>query len=255
MIKIENLWVELNGNLILEDISLEIKKGEIVAIVGPNGGGKTTLIRTILGFVKPTKGRVLIDGKEPKDYIKSGKVGYLPQKSSYERDFPVSALDVVMFGLVEVKISKKEKEKKALEVLRYVGMESFKDKPFGKLSGGQQQRVMIARAIISEPELLILDEPSTGVDVVAQESFYEFIKKLNQEKGITVLMITHDIGAVGSFVHKVVGLNKKLHYFGDFKDFLQKSNVDKLYGSEVKLLIHSPECFTCQYFNVEVKKH
>lgn len=253
MIKIENLYVEINGNLILEDISLEIKKGEIVAVVGPNGGGKTTLIKVILGFIKPTKGTVLIEGKEPQEYIKNQKIGYLPQKSNYDRDFPVSVFDVVMFGLINSKLNLKEKEKKVNEYLEYVGMEKYKDYPFGKLSGGQQQRVMIARAIISEPDLLILDEPSTGVDVLAQENFYEFIKKLNKEKNITIIMITHDIGAIGSFVHKVVGLNRKLHYLGDFKEFLKKQSIDKLYGSEVKLLIHSPECFTCQHFNIEVK--
>lgn len=253
MIKIENLYVEINSNTVLEDIFLEIKKGEIVAIVGPNGGGKTTLIKVILGFIKPSKGVVLIEGKTPQEYVKSGKVGYLPQRSNYDRDFPVSVFDVVMFGLVNSKLSRKEKEKKVLEYLRYVGMEEFKDHPFGKLSGGQQQRVMIARAVICEPELLILDEPATGVDVVAQESFYEFIKKLNKEKGITVIMVTHDIGAVGSFTTKVVGLNRKLHYLGEYVNFLSKESLEKLYGSEVKLLIHSPECFTCQYFNIEVK--
>lgn len=255
MIKIENLYVEINGNLILEDVSFEVKKGEIVAVVGPNGGGKTTLVKVILGFVQPTKGKVLIEGKSPKDYVKSGKVGYLPQKSSYDRDFPVSVFDVVMFGLINTSLPYKEKEKKVLEYLNYVGMQQYKDYPFGKLSGGQQQRVMIARAIISQPELLILDEPSTGIDVVAQENFYEFIKKINKEIGITVIMVTHDIGAIGSFVDKVVGLNRRLHYLGDFKEFLQKEALDKLYGSEVKLLIHSPECFTCQHFNIEVKKH
>ncbi|WP_297888091.1 metal ABC transporter ATP-binding protein [Sulfurihydrogenibium sp.] len=255
MIKIENLYVEINGNLILEDVSFEVKKGEIVAVVGPNGGGKTTLVKVILGFVQPTKGKVLIEGKNPKDYVKSGKVGYLPQKSSYDRDFPVSVFDVVMFGLINTSLPYKEKEKKVLEYLNYVGMQQYKDYSFGKLSGGQQQRVMIARAIISQPELLILDEPSTGIDVVAQENFYEFIKKINKEKGITVIMVTHDIGAIGSFVNKVVGLNRRLHYLGDFKEFLQKEALDKLYGSEVKLLIHSPECFTCQHFNIEVKKH
>ncbi|MCX7760605.1 MAG: metal ABC transporter ATP-binding protein [Hydrogenothermaceae bacterium] len=248
MIEIKDLTVIIDGKIIIEDINLNIEDGEIVAIVGPNGGGKTTLIKTLLGFITPSSGVVYIDGKNPKGFIKESKVGYLPQKSSYEKDFPVSALDVVMFGLINEKIPKSQKIRKAMEYMKYVGMEGFENYPFGRLSGGQQQRVMIARALISQPKLLILDEPSTGIDVVAQENFYEFLKKINQDRGITVIMVSHDVGVVANYVHKVAGLNRKLHFFGKPKDFFQTNVLNQLYGSDVNLLIHSPECITCQHF-------
>lgn len=248
MIQIKSLSVVIDSKIILEDINLNINKGEIVAIVGPNGGGKTTLIRTILGVVRPSSGVVYINNKTPQDYIRDGKLGYLPQRSSFQSNFPVRALDVVMFGLVNSRESKKNREKIARKYMDYVGMSGFEDYPFSKLSGGQQQRVMIARALISEPEILLLDEPSTGIDVVAQENFYEFLKKINQEKEITVVMVSHDVGVVANYVHKVAGLNRKLHFFGRPKEFFQMKVLESLYGLDVNLLIHSPECITCQHF-------
>lgn len=248
MIEIKELSVIIDNKIILEDINLRIEKGEIVAVVGPNGGGKTTLIRAILGFIEPSSGVIYIDGKLPNIYVKSGKVGYLPQKHLSENNFPVSAMDVVMFGLIKFKKGKREKEKLAKAYIEYVGMGGFENYQFGRLSGGQQQRIMIARALISQPEILILDEPSTGIDVVAQENFYELLKKINQEKNITIIMISHDIGVVANYVHKVAGLNRRIHFFGKPKDFFQTKVLEKLYGIDVNLLIHSPECVTCQHF-------
>jgi len=250
-IEIFDLYVYLGGRYVLEDINIQIEEGEIVAIVGPNGGGKTTLIRTILGLIKPEKGIIKIFGKNIKEAIKEGIIGYLPQRADYEIDFPFSALDVVMLGLINKKMSEKEKRKEALKYIEYVGMSGFEDKPFSKLSGGQKQRISIARVLASEPKIMFLDEPSTGIDVVAQEGFYDFLKRLRDEKGITIVMVSHDIGVVGNFVDKVAGLNKKLHYFGPPKQFLQKDILFNLYGSEVKLLIHSPECITCQHFSLK----
>ena len=254
ILKIENLTIEINGNVILDNINLSIRKGEIVAIVGPNGGGKTTLLKSCLGFIKPKKGKITILNKSPKEAIKTGKIGYLPQKQDFSKENFLSALDVVLFGLINFKIPKKEKKEIALNALKQVGMDRFAYYPFGKLSGGQQQRVSIARVIVQKPEIVFFDEPSTGVDVVAQEGFYEFIKKLRDETGLTIVMVSHDIGVIGSFVDKVVGLNKYLHYLGDIKGFLQKDILEKLYGAEVKLLIHSPECVSCENFHLEFKR-
>ncbi|WP_457625624.1 metal ABC transporter ATP-binding protein [Persephonella sp.] len=253
ILKIVDLTVKLNGKLILEDINLSIRRKEIVAIVGPNGGGKTTLIRTALGLIKPVKGYIEILGTTPENAVKTGKIGYLPQKADIPRNFPFSALDIVMLGLINKKISKKEKIELARKYIQYVGMKGFEDYPYGKLSGGQQQRISIARVLVSDPEIIFLDEPSTGVDVVAQESFYDFLQKIKKEKGITTVMVSHDIGVVGKFVDKVAGLNRHLHYYGHPKDFFQKHILEKLYGADVELVIHSPECVACEHFHTEFK--
>jgi len=251
ILEIKNLTVKIGNTTILESINLSVKKGEVVAIVGPNGGGKTTFVKTCLGFIKPEEGYVKLLGKNPLEAVKTGKIGYLPQKSSTPKRFPVSALDVVLFGLVNSKMGKKEKIEKALKYLDYVGMIDFKDKPYGSLSGGQQQRVSIARVLVSEPEVIFLDEPATGVDVVAQESFYEFLKSL-KEKGMTIIMVTHDVGTIAKFVDKVAGLNRYLHFYGHPKEFFQKDILKKLYGSEVELIVHSEECMACEHFRFKI---
>ncbi|MBK3331931.1 metal ABC transporter ATP-binding protein [Persephonella atlantica] len=249
----KGLTVKLNGKIIIEDINLEIRKGEIIAIVGPNGGGKTTLIKSCLGLVKPCRGYVEVLGLKPTEVIKTGKIGYLPQKSETPTHFPFSALDIVMFGLTNTKLTRKEKIERARQYISYVGMKGFENYPYSRLSGGQQQRISIARVLVSEPEIVFLDEPSTGIDVVAQESFYDFLKKIRDEKGVTVVMVSHDVGVVGKFVDKVAGLNRFLHYYGSPKDFFQKHVLQKLYGSDIELIIHSPECVACEHFHADFK--
>ncbi|WP_456400511.1 metal ABC transporter ATP-binding protein [Persephonella sp.] len=253
ILTVENISVIINDRTILENITFTVNKGEIIAIVGPNGGGKTTLIKTILGFIKPIKGNILLFGKSPEEAVKTGKIGYLPQKSSVPKDFPFSALDVVLLGLINKKISKEEKIQKAREYLRYVNMESFENKPYSSLSGGQQQRVSIARVLVADPEIIFLDEPSTGIDVVAQESFYDFLRRLKEEKNMTVVMVSHDVGVVGRFVDKVAGLNRYLHFYGHPKEFFKKETLQNIYGSEVELIVHSPECVACEHFHIEFK--
>ncbi|WP_456384151.1 metal ABC transporter ATP-binding protein [Persephonella sp.] len=254
ILRMENLTVKLGGRVIIENINLRINRQEIVAIVGPNGGGKTTLIKTALGLITPTEGTVEILGTTPEKAIKTGKIGYLPQKTDIPRNFPFSVLDVVLLGLVNSGLSRKEKLEKAKKYLSYVGMRGLEDHPYGRLSGGQQQRVSIARVLVSDPEIIFLDEPSTGIDVVAQESFYDFLKKLRDEKGITVVMVSHDIGVVGKFVDKVAGLNRFLHYYGHPRDFFQRHVLEKLYGTDVELIIHSPECVACEHFHSDFRK-
>ncbi len=252
ILEVKNLTVKLSGKTILEDIDFSVKKGETLAIVGPNGGGKTTLLKTILGFIKPSKGYIKLLDLPPKQAVKTGKVGYLPQKNNIPKKFPVSVLDVVLFGLVNSKLPKKKQIDKALEYLDYVGMLEFKDYPFSDLSGGQQQRVSIARVLVAEPEIIFLDEPSTGIDVVAQESFYEFLKNLKETKGLTIIMVTHDVGVVAKFVDKVAGLNKYLHFYGHPKEFFKKDILEKLYGSEIELVVHSEECVACEHFRFKI---
>ncbi len=248
-LKVENLTVKFGKKVVLENITFSVKKGEIIAIVGPNGSGKTTLLKTILGFIKATNGKVELLGNSPKKAIKSGKVGYLPQKSSIPKDFPFSALDVVLLGLVNKRLSKKEKYELATKYLDFVGMLKFKDYPFTNLSGGQQQRVSIARVLVAKPEIIFLDEPSTGVDVVAQENFYEFLAKLKKEENLTVVMVSHDIGVIGKYVDKVAGLNRYLHFYGNPNEFFRENILSNIYGCDIQLVIHSPECISCEHFH------
>ena len=253
-LKVENLTVKFGKKTVLENITFSVKKGEIVAIVGPNGSGKTTLLKTILGFIKPVSGKVELLGTTPKRAIKTGKIGYLPQKSSIPKDFPFSALDIVLLGLVNYKLSKREKIELALKYLDFVGMLKYKDYPFTNLSGGQQQRVSIARVLVSKPKIIFLDEPSTGIDVVAQESFYEFLTKLKEEENLTVVMVSHDIGVIGKYVDKIAGLNKHLHFYGKPQDILQKNVLNNIYGCDIQLIVHSPECISCEHFHYDAKR-
>ena len=254
VLKVENLTVKFGKKVVLENVSFAVNEGEIIAIVGPNGSGKTTLLKTILGFVKPYIGKIELLNKSPKKAIKTGKVGYLPQKSSIPKDFPFSALDIVLLGLVNKKISRKEKEELALKYLDFVGMLKYKDYPFTNLSGGQQQRVSIARVLVSKPKIIFLDEPSTGIDVVAQESFYEFLTKLKKEENLTVVMVSHDIGVIGKYVDKIAGLNRHLHFYGKPDDIFKKNVLSNIYGCDIQLIVHSPECISCEHFHYDVKK-
>ncbi len=237
-VNVEHLWVERNGKTILEDINLKIYEREIVAIVGPNGGGKTTFLKTLLGLIKPTRGKVEIFNLLPEEAVKRHLIGYVPQKINMKKESCLSALDVVLLGMWFLKIPKEEKIKKALQALEYMNVLHLKEKRFSDLSGGQQQRVNIARAIASEPKLLLLDEPTTGIDFAGQQTFYQLIQKLRDEKGFTVVMVTHDVGVVWKYVDKAVCINKRLHYHGDPKLILDPKILEKIYNAPVVPLYH-----------------
>ena len=237
-VDIENLYVELNGRTVLENINLKIFQREIVAVVGPNGGGKTTLIKTILGLIKPTKGKIRIFGLKPREAVKRHFIGYVPQRINLKKESCLSVLDVVLLGMWFLKLPKEEKIKRALRNLEYMEVEHLKDKRFADLSGGQQQRVNIARAIAGEPKLLLLDEPTTGIDFAGQQTFYSLIKKMRDEKGFTVLMVSHDVGVVWKYVDKAVCINRKLHYHGEPSAILKPEILRQVYGTEVLPLFH-----------------
>ena len=232
----------------LRDISLTLREKEIVSIVGPNGGGKTTLIHAILGFVKPDAGSITVLGRAPSDIQQSGRIGYLPQIKEIERRFPVSAGDIVAMSRYAKKSFGKrltEEDRRIIhDSLDMVGMAHAAPHHFGSLSGGQQQRVLIARALAGEPEMLVLDEPSTGLDAVAQDSFYHLLKEIRDRRGLTILMVSHDIGMVSGFVDRIACLNRQLHYHGkpgkDVPDMLARA-----FGPHMNVLVHDAECKTC----------
>ncbi len=245
---LENVYVKYNKNFVLENINLKIFSNEFLTIIGPNGSGKSTLLKTILGIIKPSKGTVSIFGYKNGKYPK-GLIGYLPQHSSQNINFPAKVFDVVMMGrypLIGYCRFPKEKDKAIVEnSLALLKVDKLKDKNFHQLSGGEKQRVLIARALSAEPKLLILDEPSVSLDIIAQKDLYELLDNL-KIKGISIIVVSHDIGVITSYADKIVCLNKKIHYYGKSGEIIPSDIITKVFGSDVVFLIHDRECITCQ---------
>ncbi len=242
VVEIRDLYVSVNRENILQDVNLQIHEGTFLGLIGPNGGGKTTLLKTVLGLVKPDRGEVRVFGLEPDDRHNRGRVGYLPQRAYADLTFPVSAFDVVLMGRYSrIGIWRRpsdEDRRRTMEKLEAVGMARLKDRPIGYLSGGEQQRVFIARALASEPELLLLDEPTSGVDTTAQQSFYQMLGKLKKEYALTIVLVSHDIGVVPHHTDEVACLNRRIHLHGKSPDGLDAETLGKVYGCEVELLVH-----------------
>jgi zinc transport system ATP-binding protein len=233
LVRVEDITFSYNSILVLENVSFSITQGDFLAVLGPNGSGKTTLIKIILGLLKPSRGRILIMDKPIEEFKEWSKIGYVPQKATHiDPFFPASAKEVVamaFFSNKKIRRQKKGSEERAIEsALERVGMEEFRHRPIGSLSGGQQQRVFIARAIVNSPELLFLDEPTTGVDASTQEYFFEMLHLLNKDHKITIVLVTHDIGIVNKHVNKAACLNQKLVYHGKHEDFCQSEAFKKL---------------------------
>ena len=242
VVEIRDLRVSSNQECILEDINLQILEGTFLGLIGPNGGGKTTLLRTILGLVRPDQGEIRVFGFPPNDRRNRGRIGYLPQRAYADLSFPVSAFDVVLMGrYAHIGIWHRpsaEDRRLAMDRLEAVGMTHLRDRPIGYLSGGEQQRVFIARALASEPQLLLLDEPTSGVDTTAQQSFYQLLGRLKEEYALTIVLVSHDIGVVPYHTDEVACLNHKLHLHGKSPDVLDAETLGKVYGCEVELLVH-----------------
>jgi zinc transport system ATP-binding protein len=212
IIEIRNLDFTYNAETVLEDVSLTIRPKDFVAIIGPNGGGKTTLLKLMLGLLTPAKGTVRIDGKSPQEA--SPCIGYVPQNVHANQSFPITAIDVVMMGKLEPKNRWSRRSaanrREALAALERMEMEAHADKKIGTLSGGQRQRVFIARALVAQPKLLLLDEPTASIDTKGQADFYRLLKELNHD--MTVLVVSHDLLVISRYVKSVACVNKKLHY-------------------------------------------
>ena len=251
-VNLHDVWVAYDGKWILKSIYLKCYAGEIFGIVGPNGGGKTTLLNVILGLVRPKKGSAQLFGRNP-DKRSRLEVGYLPQISHADQSFPVTVLDVVLMGLYNrIGLFRRPNQKDkadAMTLLSQVNMAEHAKRPFGVLSGGQQQRVNIARALASKPSLLVLDEPSTGVDSVAQEDFYDLLAKLRDEQGISVIIVSHDIGVITSHADRVACLNVQLHYHGEPDSCFTSDITQKAYGKDLKVIVHDSKCATCYHWD------
>jgi zinc transport system ATP-binding protein len=223
---------------VLENISFSVNEGDLLGVIGPNGAGKTTLFSCMLGLLRDYLGEIRIfnqDVRKNSSVLKS--IGYIPQQKSIEQTFPATVDEIVSLGMIgKEKISKE----KVASALKMVDLSDQKHKRIGELSGGQQQRVLIAKALVSEPKLLILDEPTTSVDVETQNKFYTLIKNLNQKNNISIIWASHDLDAVNKIANKVICLNRTMFFHGDTSEFFGSNELIRMYSeSSMQLHMHS----------------
>lgn len=229
-IVIKNLTVAYGETAVLENINLEINKGDFIALVGPNGAGKSTLIKTILNFLKPITGEIKINGKSYREERK--KIAYVPQRGSVDWDFPTTLFDVVEMGSYGrigffKKVSKEEKEK-VRKAIEQVDMLNFMDRQISELSGGQQQRTFLARALLQDADIYLMDEPFQGVDAKTEKAIVEILKKLKSENK-TVVIVHHDLQTVTSYFDSVALINKTIIASGKVGDTFTKENIEETY--------------------------
>ena len=214
VIKIQDLNFSYNSQTVLRDVNLIVNQGDFIAMIGPNGGGKTTLLKLMLGLLNADSGSIQIFGQPAQDA--SHRIGYVPQDVHVNKNFPISALDVVLMGKLKPgrgwSRHSHQDRLAALNALKQVEMKKFRDHRIGELSGGQKQRVFVARALVTDPELLFLDEPTASIDTKGQNEFYSLLKELNET--ITIIVVSHDLMVVSGYIRSVICVNQRLHYHG-----------------------------------------
>lgn len=231
-----------NSAEVLSDLSFEVGEGDYVGLVGPNGSGKTTLIKAMLGLIKADKGCIRVFGYHPDEQEEWSKIGYLPQKHlSFNQGFPSTVREIVGLGLLAKKnLSSRNREADSEAIDKALELTNISDisrKLIGDLSGGQQQRVFIARALVNEPKLLILDEPTTALDPETRENFFTLVNSLNKEKNVTVIFVTHDMGTIGKYASKLLYLDKRIIFYGSFDEFCRSDSMAHFFGESSQHII------------------
>ncbi len=243
VVEVRDLFFSYGEEMVLEQIDLTVARGDFLALMGPNGSGKTTLVKLILGLLKPLSGEVRLFGCPVDRFRQWYRVGYVPQKAtSFDTRFPATVEEVVSAGrygrLGPGRRPGKDDRRAVEEALELVGLGGAGHRTVGNLSGGQQQRVFIARALVGQPELLVLDEPAVGLDSRALESFYALLERLNRDMGITLITVSHDTGTVARRVGKVACINRRLICHGAPSQVLTTANLARLYGIPVRRVVH-----------------
>lgn len=246
IISMKNVSYAYEKKIVLNAINFELPKGAFMGLVGPNGGGKTTLIKLVLGLLKPTQGTITLFNEPIEKFKERNKIGFVSQKAnSFNKGFPATVFEVVSTGLTAkigyFKFLNKSHKEKILSTIEKVGLLEYAYENIGNLSGGQQQRVFIARALVSNPELLILDEPTVGVDTNNVKRFYELLHDLHENNEITLLLVTHDTGTMTEHATDIVCLNKTLHFHGKPEDYtsLTENDLSNFYGHPVNIVSHN----------------
>ncbi|MBF0216861.1 MAG: metal ABC transporter ATP-binding protein [Candidatus Omnitrophica bacterium] len=242
MIEVEDLSVKYLDIEALSGVTFAAEAGDYIGIVGPNGSGKTTLIKALLGLV-PFTGKVFFNGKAFSEFTHNRHVGYLPQKMSfYDPRFPAVAREIVASGAYCCKKFPKRlfasDHSRAMEAMEMLGIAELAGRPIGKLSGGEQQRVLLARSLVHSPEVLILDEPTAALDPSSRETFYKTVRDLNREKGVTVLLVSHDAATIGEYAGKLLYLDGKVIFYGSFGEFCGSETMTRHFGAGQHIICH-----------------
>ncbi|HHX58450.1 MAG TPA: metal ABC transporter ATP-binding protein [Candidatus Moranbacteria bacterium] len=242
ILEVQNLTVCYGEFKAISDINFSLQRGDFVGLTGPNGSGKSTLIKAILGLVKFSQGEIALWGKAINQFSEFSRIGYVPQKQTMLNPLlPATIEEVLLTGLLSTKkiprlINKKDRQKVA-HVLATLKITLPKDKIFTKLSGGQQQKILLARALITQPELLILDEPSSALDQTAREDFFQLLRKINSQDKVSIILISHDTGSIGQHANKILYIDQKQIFFGALNDFCPEKNPATCFEKRGKHLI------------------
>ena len=236
VVEIRDLWFSFNGVPVIKEADLSVRQKDFLALLGPNGGGKTTLLKLILGLLKPDRGTVLVFGKTPSQVVQ--RMGYMPQNVSFNRNFPITVLDVVLMGRLRHSRNwsgyTRDDRVAAQRAMERVGMWKYRKRRVGELSGGQRQRAFIARALVTDPELLLLDEPTASVDTKGQTDFYTLLKELNET--VTIIVVSHDISVLSSYVKCVGCVNQRVFYHDAAE--ITEDMLEMAYHCPVELVAH-----------------
>jgi zinc transport system ATP-binding protein len=242
ILNVKDLSVNYGASQALKNVSFAVHAGDYIGLAGPNGAGKTTLIKALLGLVKHSRGTIELFGQCIHGFTDWSKIGYLPQSvTTFNPLFPATVREVVGLGLLSRKKFPKrfspDDRGKISEALKLLDIENLQNKLVTELSGGQQQRVFLARALVSNPELLILDEPGTALDPQTREKFFLLLQEINSQKGVTIILITHDLSDLGKYATRLLYLDRELVFFGKFSDYCTSQKMSNYFGEHAKHLI------------------
>jgi zinc transport system ATP-binding protein len=247
VMEVSDLYVDRANSVVIEDANFTIRRGDYVGIVGPNGGGKTTLLLSLLNIIPRTKGTIRLFGQDIETFSHWEKVAYVPQHAvNFDPHFPLNVRELVSLGRVNrsnLGRTLKQKDWESVdEVLEFMGISDIANRRIGQLSGGQKQRVFVAKALVRNPEIILLDEPIVGVDAETQEKFYKKLSDLNVKKGITIMLVTHDLTAVFCRMSKVMCMNRRVNVAEINEDLKPEEILSKAYGEHFHFVFHRHEC-------------
>jgi len=239
IVESRNLFINFGSIPVLSDVCFRIEQGDYVGLVGPNGSGKSTLIKCILGLLRPASGSVTLFGNDSLLMQNREKIGYLPQRIDFFNPrFPSTVAEIISQGLIARKRAGKDLDKRQTDdMLELLEITGIRNRRIGDLSGGQQQRVFIARALVNEPDLLMLDEPGSALDPEMRDNFSSLLRELNGKKRVTIIMVTHDIGGIGEHASKLLYLDKRVIFFGGFDEFCRSENMAQFFGAASQHII------------------